>query len=193
MFATVSSLLTWGFSPRRKAQTSPAQLPLPQPPAHPGTGQCRHDQRQRIPVRPIHRSAVPRKNRANNAHHKAKNPRYHRVPHWPVRRQPRRHITAQDAKDHSIQRSQRQRTTACRLPRRRKDSQRIQRQIRPECQRNRDHNPGNHRANTPTKSSRRAHSPPRSHHPSCNNSQSYRYSAEGPLRQAQKRSELRKT
>jgi hypothetical protein len=166
MFATVSSPLTWGLSPRREPLPSPTQLPFPHPSTHPGTRKSRHNQSQRIPVRPKRYPAIPRRSRTDDAHHETKNPWNHRVPHRPVRRQPRRHITTQNAKDDPIHRCQRQRTIARRLPRGRKDSHRIQDQIRHKSQRNRDHDPGNHSPNAPANASGRVHSPPRSQIPS---------------------------
>jgi hypothetical protein len=172
---------------------SPAQLPFTHPSTHPRTRQCRHDQRQRIPTRSKRRSAIPRRSRTHDTHHETKNPRNQRVPHRPVRCQPSRHVTTQDAEDDPIQRSHHQRSVTRRLTLPREKTHCMQHQIRHKRQRNRSHNPCNHCANTSTKSSRRAHSPPRSQTQSSLRKlqQSIRYSARASL-QAQKLSKLRK-
>jgi hypothetical protein len=166
MFATVSSSLTWGFSRKREPRPSPPQLPLPHPSTHPRARKRRHNQHQRIPMRPKRRALVPRHNRPRNTHDKTDKAGNHGMPHWPIRSKSRRDIAAHNTKDNPIRRRQHQRPIAHRLPPRRKHAYRMQHHIGDSCQNNTHHNPGNHSPNASANASGRAHSPPRSQIPS---------------------------
>ena len=132
---------------QQRPQSSP-QLHLTKPSPHPRTRQRNHNQRDRVPMRPKLRPAIPRNNRSSNTHDKSDKARHHRMPHRPVRSEPRRNITSRHPKHSAISRSQRQRPIAHRLSPRRKHTSLMQHNIGGESQRDSRHHPCNHSPNT---------------------------------------------
>ncbi len=102
-------------------------------------------------MRPKLRSLVPRRHSSHKTHHKPQSAADHRVQHRSRRSKPGGNISPQNPIHNPIQRSQRQRPISRCLPRWRKHSHRMERQVRQQSQNQRHHNSANHRTKASSK------------------------------------------
>ena len=109
-------------------------------------------------MRPKLRSPIPGHNRPRNTHEEPNKCPRHRMRHRTIQSKSRRDIGRHNPKDNPISGSQRQRSIARRLPRRRKYANRVQCSIGGQGQGDPHHNAGHHSPDAPSDSSLRVRS-----------------------------------